>query len=97
MRTPPYRLRFAPGTRQVLFLFAFREYSVIMNEEHFFSKHDRRTSSTFDTGICRKQTAGGNGRWAGGAIVKNIPNNALAYTFGNATLLLLFVLSRSMS
>jgi hypothetical protein len=68
-----------------------------MNEEYFFSKHDRRTSSTFDAGICRKQTAGGNGRWAGGAIVKNIPNNALAYTFGDATLLLLFVSSRSMS
>ena len=60
-------------------------------------KHDRRTSSTFDAGICRKQTAGGNGRWAGGAIVKNIPNNALAYTFGGATLLPLFVSSRSMS
>ena len=88
MRTLPYLLRLAPGTRQVLFLFAFALYYAIMITELFFSKHDRRTSSTFDTGICRKQTAGGNGRWAGGAIVKNIPNNALAYTFGDATLLL---------
>ena len=69
MRTPP-SCRSACGTRQVLFLFAFQYYSVIMNEEHFFSKHDRRSGSTFDTGICRKRTVGGNGRWAGGAIVK---------------------------
>ncbi len=54
----------ACGTWQVLFLFAFQFYSVIMNSEHFFNKHDnkhdRRTGSTFDTGICRKQSVGGN-------------------------------------